>query len=99
MLISQYGICQVDNSIGSFPPFTKWYQNPLGFSPLPFHTSNGIIIPAIATGIILLVTDSDSTQTKRISIYDEFGYSEGYYGSFSNLFHNNIGLNYLLRDY
>lgn len=65
MILSQFRICQVDNSIGSLPPFTKWYQNPLGFSPISLHTNNGIIIPAIAAGAILLLTDSDTTLTKK----------------------------------
>lgn len=34
-----------------------------------------------------------------MSIYDDFGFTEGYYGSFSNLYHNNIGINYMLRNY
>jgi hypothetical protein len=38
----------------SYPPFTKWYQNPLGLKPIELHTSNAILIPGIAVGIIKL---------------------------------------------
>ncbi|MBL7805016.1 MAG: acyloxyacyl hydrolase [Saprospiraceae bacterium] len=90
---------QVDNSFGSLPPFTKWYQNPLGVSPIALHTSNGIIIPAIAAGAILIFTKKESLLARRASLYTDIGYTKGYYGSFSGLYHSNIGMNYMLRKY
>lgn len=39
----------------NYPPFTKWYQNPLGLKPVELHTSNAILIPGIAVGIIKLL--------------------------------------------
>ncbi len=99
VVISPSLLGQVNNSFGTFPPFTKWYQNPLGISPISLHTGNGIIVPAFAAATILILTNSDSTLTKRLSIYDDAGYSKGYYGSFSNLIHNNVGINYMLRQY
>lgn len=92
-------IGQVDNSFGSLPPFTKWYQNPLGVSPIALHTGNGIIIPAIAAGTILLLTSKDSTLLTKVSIYDDIGFTKGYYGSYSKVYHNNVGINYMLRQY
>lgn len=89
---------KTDDSFGSLPPFTKWYQNPLGVSPLSLHTSNGIIVPAIAAGAILLFTDKDSLET-RVSYYDNMGVSFGYYGSYSTVFQNEMGINYMLRKY
>jgi len=89
----------VDNSFGSLPPFTKWYQNPLGVSPIALHTGNGLYIPLIAATTILILTKSDENLSNRISFYTNIGYTKGYYGSFSNVTHNNFGLNYLLRNY
>lgn len=89
----------VANFFGTLPPFTKWYQNPLGVSPIALHTGNGLYIPLIAASAILIFTKNDSSLLSRISFYSDFGYTKGYYGSFSNLIHNNIGLNYMLRKY
>ena len=85
--------------IGTWPPFTKWYQNPLGISPLSLHTSSGIIVPTAVAGVILLITKNDPELSDRLSYYADFGYSRGYYGSFSNVSHQNIGVNYMLRNY
>jgi hypothetical protein len=89
----------VDNSFGSLPPFTKWYQNPLGVSPIALHTGNGLYIPLIAATAILVFTKRDMNLSNRISFYTDLVYTKGYYGSFSNITHNNIGINYLLRKY
>lgn len=96
---SQHLTGQVDNSIGSYPPFTRWHQNPLGVSPIALHTGNGIIIPALVTGIVLMVTENDSLMAERLSFYDDIGYSKGYYGSFTTVYHHNIGVNFMVRDY
>lgn len=90
MTQKMYG--QVDNSFGSMPPFTKWYQNPLGFSPIALHTANGIIIPTIAAGAVLVFTNNKTTLSNQVSIYNDIGFTKGYYGSFSNLYHNNFDL-------
>jgi opacity protein-like surface antigen len=89
----------VDNSFGSLPPFTKWYQNPLGVSPISLHTGNGLYIPLIAATGILIFTKCNDKLDNRISLYSDIGYTKGYYGSFSNLTHQNTGLNYMLRKY
>jgi len=89
----------VDNSFGSLPPFTKWYQNPLGISPIALHTGNGLYIPLIVATGILIFTKCNDKLDNRISLYSDIGYTKGYYGSFSNLMHQNTGINYLLRNY
>ncbi len=99
IIFSQQTFGQVDNSFGALPPFTKWYQNPLGVSPIALHTGNGIFIPAIAAGAILLFTKQDTTLLNSFSLYVDVGYTKGYYGSFSNVTHYNIGINYMLRKY
>ncbi|WP_041356076.1 hypothetical protein [Melioribacter roseus] len=95
--------CVINNTsaqeFGKLPPFTKWYQNPLGVSPVSLHTANGIILPAVAAGAVLIFTSVDSTLTHKLSIYGDFGYTKGYYGSFSDLFHSNVGINFMLRKY
>lgn len=55
---------------GEYPPFTKWYQNPLGFQPLNLHTSAGIILPALAATACLLLTDKDTSIVNKFSWYD-----------------------------
>jgi hypothetical protein len=89
----------VDNSFGSLPPFTKWYQNPLAVSPIALHTGNGLYIPLIAATGILIFTKCNDDLGKRVSLYSDIGYTKGYYGSFSNLIHQNTGINYMLRKY
>lgn len=96
---SQSTNAQVDNSFGTLPPFTKWYQNPLGVSPICLHTGNGLYIPLIVATSILIFTKCNDTLDSRISLYSDIGYTKGYYGSFSNLIHQNIGINYMLRKY
>ncbi len=90
---------EVDNSFGSLPPFTEWYQNPLGVSPIALHTANGIIVPAIAAGVIMLVTENDAGSNDRLSYFADASYTKGYYGSFTRAWHGNFGLNYMLRRY
>lgn len=86
-------------SFGEYPPFTKWYQNPLGFSPLKLHTSNAIILPALAAGVILLLTKNDASLKNKISYYNETGYSKGYYGNYTNMLESNFGVLFNLRKY
>jgi hypothetical protein len=90
---------QPNNSIGSFPPFTKWYQNPLGVSPVSLHTGNGIYLPAIAATAILIFTKKDTTLHHRLTYYDDAGVSFGYYASRTTVYQNNIGLLYQVRRY
>lgn len=84
-------------TFGQYPPFTKWYQNPLGFKPLNLHTSNGIIIPAVAATAILLLTKNDRILANRFLYCDEMGVSYGYYASKTTVYQNNIGLLYQAR--
>lgn len=60
-----------------WPPDEQWYENPLGFEPLSLHTRNGFLLPAIAVGIGLLVTDIDSTTGESVWTAD-IGTAWGY---------------------
>lgn len=82
-----------------FPPFTKWYQNPLGFKPVNLHTSSGIILPAAAATAIVLLTKADTTLTRRLTWYEDIGVSYGYYGSRTTMYQNNLGILYPVRRY
>ncbi len=82
-----------------YPPFTKWYQNPLGFKPVNLHTANGIILPAIAAGVGLLLTKKDSTVKKRLSFYTDAGFSKGYYASRTMVYQNDIGVLFRMRKF
>lgn len=99
VFFSKSTFAQVDNSFGKLPPFTKWYQNPLGVSPIALHTGNGIFFPAIAATAILIFTKNDTSVSKRISYYDDIGASFGYYASRTNVYQNNFGILYQVRRY
>jgi hypothetical protein len=77
----------------------KWYQNPLGFEPLKLHTAMGFLVPAVATGTLLLVTKKDSSLSRRISIYNETGLSWGYKYPYTSMTQNNTGVNFMLRRF
>jgi Lipid A 3-O-deacylase (PagL) len=86
-------------AVGQFPPFTEWYENPLGISPLSLHTGNGLWVPAIAATAILLLTKNDSAMANRISFFNESGISRGYYASKTTVFQNNTGVLWHLRKW
>jgi opacity protein-like surface antigen len=75
----------------------KWYNNPLGFEPLKLHTSMGFIVPAVAIGACILLTEKDTTLTRRTSFYNETGLSWGYKYPGTFLPQNNTGINFELR--
>lgn len=77
----------------------EWYENPLGFNPINLHTRNAFLIPAIAVGVGLLLTDFDSTITERLSIFNESGVSLGYKYPYTTVVQNNTGISYKLRNW
>lgn len=84
---------------GSLPPFTKWHQNPLGFQPLNLHTSSGLIIPGAAAAICLLLSQKDTALVRKISWFNEVGYSKGYYASRTHVWQNNFGMLFHARKW
>lgn len=93
--VSTAGFAQ--SRIGEFPPFTKWYQNPLGVSPISLHTANGIIIPAVAVSAILLFTEKDSTILDRWKYFGEAGFARSYFGNYTSVIQSNCGVIYFAR--
>lgn len=75
-----------------------WYDNPLGISPLSLHTRNGFLLPAVAVGLCLLLTDKD-TLADRVALYSEGGVSWGYKYPRTTLSQCNFGIEYKLRDW
>lgn len=80
-------------------PGDHWYNNPLGFEPVKLHTSMGFILPALAVGATLLLTENDTTLKNRISLYNESGVSWGYKYPNTFLAQNNTGIDILLRSW
>lgn len=82
-----------------YPYGDKWYQNPLGFKPLNLHTSMGFIVPAVATGVCLLLTEKNPNLKEKLSIYSELSPSWGYKYPYTFIPQVNTGLNYQLRKF
>lgn len=94
MAIILFQTTQAQNIYGEY-----WYQNPLGFKPLSLHTSMGFIVPAVATGVILLFTKKDPDLKQKLSVYSELNPSWGYKYPYTFLPQVNTGINYQLRKY
>ncbi|MDX2056611.1 MAG: acyloxyacyl hydrolase [Gemmatimonadales bacterium] len=62
----------------SFPPGDRWYQNPLGFSPLQLHTRNAFVVPAVAVALGLLLTDREPDLVRGFRPEVGLGQSWGY---------------------
>lgn len=77
--------------LGAYPPFTKWYQDPLGLKPLQLSTAFGIVWSSAAVATSLIFTTKDTTLQKRISTYNETGLSIGYKWPYTSSFQNDAG--------
>lgn len=84
-------------AVAQYPVDDKWYQNPLGFSPLNLHTSMGFIVPATITGAALLLTKRDTTLLNRCSVYSEMAATFGYKYPYTTIAQNNTGVNIHMR--
>ncbi|MBE99823.1 MAG: hypothetical protein CMP77_07560 [Flavobacterium sp.] len=82
-----------------YPIGDNWYQNPLGFEPVKLHTSMGFILPAAAVGTCLILTAKDSTLVKKLTIYNESGFSWGYKYPYTFVAQNSTGINFMLRKW
>lgn len=83
----------------TFAPDDHWYNNPLGFDPVELHARNGFLIPALAVGICLLLTDRDSVYTGTRSHHAENGLSFGYKYPYATLYQQNFGVQFQLRKW
>jgi long-subunit fatty acid transport protein len=82
-----------------YPPFTKWYQDPLGLKPLELSTAFGFVWGAASVAACLIVTKKDSAFLKRVSIYQEAGFGFGYKPPYTSVFQNEVGLMYSVRKW
>lgn len=85
------------NAKAQYWPGDHWYDNPLGFEPVKLHTSMGFLLPAVAVGACLLLTDKDTTLHNKIAIFNESGFSWGYKYPHTFMSQNNTGINFQLR--
>jgi len=82
-----------------YPPFTKWYQDPLGLKPLQLSTAFGFVCGAAAVTACLLLTRNDSSFQKKLSPYWEGGYGFAYKPPYTNVLQNDIGILYGVRKW
>lgn len=96
VLVPKESECQ---KMGVYPPFTKWYQDPLGLKPLELSTAFGIVWSSAAIATSLLFTKKDTTLQKRISMYFETGLSSGYKWPYTLAVQNDMGVMYDVRKW
>ncbi len=77
----------------------RWYENPLGFSPLNLHAFNGFLVPALAVGACLLLTKADPALADRFAFFSEGGVSWGYKYPRTTLYQGNAGVLYFARKW
>ncbi len=94
VLFTNQGICQFN---GMYPPYTKWYQDPLGIKPLELSTAFGFVWASVATAACLIFTKKDSLLQKNITFYTEVGKTIGYKPPFTASNQNEIGIIFGLR--
>jgi len=82
-----------------YPPFTKWYQDPLGLKPIQLSTAFGFVCGSAAVAASLLLTKNDSAFQKKLSSYWEGGYGVGYKPPYTNVLQNDIGILYGMRKW
>ena len=82
-----------------YPPFTKWYQDPLGLKPIQLSTAFGFVCGSATVAACLLLTKNDSAFQKKLSPYWEGGYGVGYKPPYTNVLQNDIGILYGVRKW
>ena len=93
-LTIQEGKCQ-----SLYPPFTKWYQDPLGLKPLELSSAFGFVWGSAGVAACILFSKKDPSLQKRISFYQEAGHSWGYKPPYTRVLQNEIGVLYDLRKW
>ena len=89
----------ISQTKGIYPPFTKWYQDPLGLKPLELSSAYGFVWGSTAIAACLIFTKKDSAFQKKFSVYQEAGFGFGYKPSYTNVFQNDFGIMYRLRKW
>jgi hypothetical protein len=89
----------VSQTRGLYPPFTKWYQDPLSLKPLELSTAYGFVWGSTAIAACLILTKKDSAFQKRFSVYQETDFGFGYKPPYTNAIQNDFGVIYRLRNW
>ena len=95
-LLAQNGIGQNSKM---YPPFTKWYQDPLGLKPLQLSTAFGFVWGSAAVAASLLLTKKDTAFQKKIFVYCEGGYGFGYKNPYTTVLNNDMSVLYETRKW
>ena len=82
---------------GIYPPFTKWYQDPLGLKPLQLSTAFGFLWGSAAVAASLIFTKKDPAVKNKISAYYETGFGTSYKSPYTSIFQNDFGVMYKIR--
>ena len=93
---SAKGICQKSEL---YPPFTKWYQDPMGLRPLELSTAFGFAWGSAAVAACFLLTKNDSSFHRKVTVYSEEGYSFGYKSPYTAVLQNELGFMYKVRKW
>lgn len=101
LLGSALSLAEVSNAQSSklYPPFTKWYQDPLGLKPLQLSSAFGFLWGTAAVAASLIFNKKGPAFQKKISAYYETGFSTGYKPPYTNVFQNSIGVMYAVREW
>jgi hypothetical protein len=84
---------------GMYPPFTKWYQDPLGLKPLQLSTAFGFLWGSAAVAASLLFTKNDNAFQKKVEVYYETGFGTSYKSPYTCVFQNDLGVMYKARKW
>ena len=81
-----------------YPPYTKWYQDPLGLKPVELSSAAGFFWGSAAVAACLIFTKRNPSFHKKIFFYQEAGAYAGYKSPYTFALQNNTGLLYKLRE-
>lgn len=84
---------------GVYPPFTKWYQDPLGCRPLQLSSAVGFLWGATAVAASLIFTKNDSSFNKKVYLYSDAGMGFGYKPPYTTQFQADMGLLFDVRKW
>ncbi len=84
---------------GIYPPFTKWYQDPLGLKPLQLSTAFGFLWGSAAVAASLIFTKKDPALKRKIAAYFETGFGTSYKSPYTKVFQNDFGVMYKIRKW
>ena len=94
--LSFKAICQAHDL---YPPYTKWYQDPLGLKPLQLSTAFGFVWSSTSIAACLVFTKNDSAFQKKFKIYADQGMSFGYKYPFTLVAETDAGMMYDIRKW